>query len=691
MEKQFLFSVVMPIYNVEEYLEEAILSVVNQTIGFDKIQLILVNDGSPDNCDAICLKYKEKYPDNIVYLKKKNGGVSSARNYGIDYIEGELVNFFDSDDKWDENAFEAAYDFYKAHKDEVDVIAARIKFFEAKNDYHVLDYKFKKGTRVADLSMEEEFQSVQSHVINVFVKKEAIGNLKFDPELQYNEDSVFINKIILKKLKCGLVREALYYYRKRLAQNSAVDGQALSLNYYTTALTNYHLELFRYSKELYGEIVPYAQAAVNYDIMWRFCKPQIDIVFTDEKEKELFFERVREILLQIDEKILLKNPKHISVERRSEAVLYRDGVDFVKSLVINEEDETFYYKDIPIMKLSRNKGTTCKIIGAEIKNGKVFLDILLAKWLLRATQTGGVPYLLCEDKMIELKGEECFIELIKTRYGEKPYYDRYRVEFPIDFIKKGSKAHIKIAIKYGDTVVPVSLAYGELVPNSNNFKYAYRFYGKYALKCYRTVISVLYPKEKSKSQKNWEKECVDWLNEKEQFEAAEIRSNISQYREELKDRGKILLIFDDKEKIGFSLFKHMCKKAIGVHPVLVKNEDGKYILKSNEKGSVVSLNDREYPYYLLCSNKVFYSSDNGLVINTLGDNLKYLVDLIDFKEYDYNSFISEDEKINSKKCAKLILDAVHNDDKSTKIKRSIFRFLNIKRYFPILLDRIRKI
>ena len=87
-EKEFKFSIVMPIYNVEEYLENAINSVINQTIGFENnIQLILVNDGSPDNSDEICKKYKEKYPENIVYVIKENGGISSARNEGFKHAK----------------------------------------------------------------------------------------------------------------------------------------------------------------------------------------------------------------------------------------------------------------------------------------------------------------------------------------------------------------------------------------------------------------------------------------------------------------------------------------------------------------------------------------------------------------------------------------------------------------------------
>ena len=103
--KKFKISTIIPIYNVEKYLEETILSIIKQSIGFENIQMILVNDGSPDNSEEICLKYKEKYPENIIYIKKENGGVSSARNMGLEYATGEYVHFMDSDDIISKNAY----------------------------------------------------------------------------------------------------------------------------------------------------------------------------------------------------------------------------------------------------------------------------------------------------------------------------------------------------------------------------------------------------------------------------------------------------------------------------------------------------------------------------------------------------------------------------------------------------------
>ena len=83
-DRSFDFTVVIPVYKVEKYIRETIESVIAQSIGFEeRTEIILVNDGSPDNSGDICLEFKERYPENIIYIEKENGGVSSARNAAI--------------------------------------------------------------------------------------------------------------------------------------------------------------------------------------------------------------------------------------------------------------------------------------------------------------------------------------------------------------------------------------------------------------------------------------------------------------------------------------------------------------------------------------------------------------------------------------------------------------------------------
>ena len=156
MEKayRYKFSVVIPVYNVEDYVEETILSVINQTIGFKKnIQIILVNDGSTDNSEEICLKYSNKFPDNIKYIKQNNSGVSAARNNGLEHAEGRYINFLDSDDVWEKNVFKVALKMFEQNPD-IPVIGVRQKYFEASENFTSLNYKFAEGNRIGDVSEE---------------------------------------------------------------------------------------------------------------------------------------------------------------------------------------------------------------------------------------------------------------------------------------------------------------------------------------------------------------------------------------------------------------------------------------------------------------------------------------------------------------------------------------------------------
>ena len=93
MEKKI--SVIVPVYQVEEYLEKCIESIINQT--YKNLEIILVDDGSKDKCPSICDRY-QKMDNRIVVIHKENGGLSSARNAGLDIATGELVTFVDSDD-----------------------------------------------------------------------------------------------------------------------------------------------------------------------------------------------------------------------------------------------------------------------------------------------------------------------------------------------------------------------------------------------------------------------------------------------------------------------------------------------------------------------------------------------------------------------------------------------------------------
>ena len=301
MDREFVFSVIIPVYKVEEYLPETMDSVIRQSIGFEEnIQVILVNDGSPDNSGELCRGYQEKYPENVVYVEKENGGVSSARNEGIKYIRGKYVNFLDSDDCWDEDAFERIRDFFDMHYDETDVVAARKEFFDARTGYHHLDYRFEK-TVLADLREYTDF--IQLDVTGAFIRADAIGEHRFMSRLKYGEDARFINEIIIEKRTLGVCREALHFYRKRKDDSSALQNELRSRSYYFDSPKYFLCALLDMSEARYGKPDKYIQNTVMYDLCWRIRKKGIrEYLGKDDYEK--YCSVITELLCRIDDDVI---------------------------------------------------------------------------------------------------------------------------------------------------------------------------------------------------------------------------------------------------------------------------------------------------------------------------------------------------------------------------------------------------
>lgn len=364
--KQFKFSIVVPIYNVEKYLEETIESVINQTIGFkENIQLILVNDGSTDNSEEICLKYKEKYPENIVYVKQENGGVSSARNKGTEYIEGKYVNFLDGDDKWSLNALEIIYDFFGKNNEDIDFVVARKKFFEAKDDFHVLDYKFEK-TKIVDIF--EDYKFVQMDVTSVFLKYSVTKEFMFNEKLKYGEDADYINRILLKKQKYGVIREAVHLYRKRLDDSSALQTAKRSKSWFTDTIEYFHKKVIENSINIYGKIISYVQFMIMYDIQWRLKKTNYDAL--NEKEKSEYINNIISLLEKIDDQIILEQ-KNINSKFKLYALSLKYGKDITNELEF--KDGSFYFNKLIVYEIT-NKKETIKIENAKIKNNILIIQ-----------------------------------------------------------------------------------------------------------------------------------------------------------------------------------------------------------------------------------------------------------------------------------------------------------------------------
>lgn len=199
-----LISVIVPIYKVEEYLERCIKSIVSQT--YKNIEIILVDDGSPDNCPAICDEWRER-DSRIKVVHKRNGGLSDARNTGIKIASGDYVVFVDSDDYIHPQFVDALY--YVIKKYSADVVSCDFKLVSE-------TYSNEKMSKIEleKIKVKEDFIISQKTIgivaWNKMYKKELFDKIQF-PVGKIHEDSGIWWKVVYYASKIVAISEILYY------------------------------------------------------------------------------------------------------------------------------------------------------------------------------------------------------------------------------------------------------------------------------------------------------------------------------------------------------------------------------------------------------------------------------------------------------------------------------------------------
>lgn len=196
-------SIIVPVYNVEKYLPRCIDSILAQT--FTDFELILIDDGSPDNCGKICDEYAGK-DDRIIVIHKKNAGVSAARNDGLDVASGKYISFVDSDDIIHPQ-------FYKVMRETInDADLAYCKYARFDEEYNfeniekIKHFEYENGNKFSQPDLTIYM------VWNKLIKKDIISDLRFDTALKNAEDSLFAFNTMMKCSKVVYVNEVLYGY-----------------------------------------------------------------------------------------------------------------------------------------------------------------------------------------------------------------------------------------------------------------------------------------------------------------------------------------------------------------------------------------------------------------------------------------------------------------------------------------------
>ncbi len=210
MEENALISVIVPIYNVEAYLEQCVDSILNQT--YKNLEVILVDDGSPDRCGMICDSYAAK-DSRIVVVHKENGGLSDARNTGIDIAKGKYLTFVDSDDYLALDCIECLYQNLQIYDADISVISMD----------HPSEHDFKEDDRIAISECMGAEQAIVEMLHAGKFPVSACGKLypsesfcaiRF-PQGKWYEDLFTIYKIVMKARKVAWTNQVGYFYVTR--------------------------------------------------------------------------------------------------------------------------------------------------------------------------------------------------------------------------------------------------------------------------------------------------------------------------------------------------------------------------------------------------------------------------------------------------------------------------------------------
>lgn len=206
-----LISIVVPIYNVEQYLQKCVDSLINQT--YKNLEIILVDDGSPDNCPKICDEYA-KQDSRIKVIHKENGGLSDARNSGMNIATGEYISFIDSDDWIKSEMIEDMYN--RMIEDNSDLVSSGVLWV----DEDGVEIRNATVSENCVLNTEQAMTELindgklKQHVWNKLYKADLIKNIPFDKG-KYHEDVFWSYKVIGEAERISIEKNSYYFYVQR--------------------------------------------------------------------------------------------------------------------------------------------------------------------------------------------------------------------------------------------------------------------------------------------------------------------------------------------------------------------------------------------------------------------------------------------------------------------------------------------
>lgn len=326
------FTVLMAVYNVEEYIRGTFKSLLYQEYDFSRIQVIIVNDGSTDRSGQIAEQFARQH-SNVIYLQQENAGPGAARSKALEYATGEWITVVDPDDILDRSYFSSVADFIERDKKSAaDLLITNIVVMNGNtaslSDTHPLNFRFRNGDQL--ISLYEDPNSIQLGA-TAFLRRKVLNenSLTYDARIEPTfEDAHLLGRYLActENSVVGIVAGAKYYYRKRADQSSLVQSGWEVRERYTNVLRFGYLDLFRQVQKRLGYVPEWTQNQVLYDLMWYFkedAKMNGRTSAMTEDVRPEFLELLSRIFVYIETNTILNFSLHTTWWSLCQALLAR--------------------------------------------------------------------------------------------------------------------------------------------------------------------------------------------------------------------------------------------------------------------------------------------------------------------------------------------------------------------------------
>ena len=281
-----LISVIVPIYKVEKYLDCCIQSIVNQT--YRNLEIILVEDGSPDGCADICDMWAEK-DSRIKVIHKENGGLSEARNVGLKISTGEYISFVDSDDRIEPDFLKQLYGGITAYN--ADVAECAVSYVDENGHF----LRHRNAAQIPEMGKLEALrrlvleEGIYQTVWNKLYSRKAIEGIFFEVG-KFHEDEFWTYRVFDKIEKLTVVQEFLYNYLQR---SSSIIGAGYNIRR-LDGLEARYLRMIALQK--YEALAGLTQQTLIMDCLWHYQSASQALI---GEEKRIAQERILQITKDI--------------------------------------------------------------------------------------------------------------------------------------------------------------------------------------------------------------------------------------------------------------------------------------------------------------------------------------------------------------------------------------------------------